>query len=197
MSAFLDENGKLVTVSASNPLPISNGYNLSNPMPTKDEYGSTTNGAIRDGLVYKASLTCPASSGNYSSAELYNPVGSGKVLLVLLAFGFQNVATAGRYYRHIVSTQLSNTQSDAILKTVSGQPDSVAVCQYQNISALTSNSNQHGVSSTSTTPYGQSLFQTAEQVVIKEGSGLLFEFQNTNTQINLTLIYFELDEDLF
>ena len=185
MSAFLDENGKLVTVSASNP------------MPTKDEYGSTTNDAIRRGLVYKASLTCPASSGNYSSAELYNPVGSGKVLLILAMNAFQNVATAGRYYRHIVNTQLSNTQSDAILKTVSDQPNSVAVCQYQNIPTLTSNINQHGVSSTATTPYGTALIASSEQVAIKAGSGLLFEFQNANTQINLTLIYFEFDEDLF
>lgn len=174
-----------------------NPISRDNPLPIVDGYGSSTNGAIRDGLVYKASLTCPASSGNYSSAELYNPVGSGKVLLVLLAFGFQNSSTAGRYYRHIVSTQLSNTQSDAILKTVSDQQDSVAVCQYQNIPTLTPNNNQHGVSSTSTTPYGQSLLTAAEQVALKAGSGLLFEFQNPNTQINMTMTYLELDEDLF
>lgn len=171
-----------------------NAISKSNPLPVGQIAGTLNTQSAIDGVTYKASVTCQALSSNYSSSQLFNPVGSGKQLIIVSLFGFQNVATSGRFYRHISNTQLSTAQSGAIAKTKSNQADSVALCKYENIAALTTNTNQFGTTSTAITPPGVSIFPSANEiVVIDEGFGLNVEFQNTNTQTNVTFIYYEID----
>ena len=88
-----------------------------NPLPVGQIAGTLNTQSAIDGVTYKASVTCQALSSNYSSSQLFNPVGSGKQLIIVSLFGFQNVATSGRFYRHISNTQLSTAQSGAIAKT--------------------------------------------------------------------------------
>lgn len=171
-----------------------NAISKSNPLPVGQVAGTLNTQSAIDGVTYKASVTCPASFGNYSSTQLFNPVGSGKQIIVVSLFGFQNVAMSGRFYRHISNTQLSTAQSGAIAKTKSNQDESVALCKYENIASLTNNENQFGVTSSSITPIGVTIFPSANEIVVlDEGFGLNVEFQNTNTQTNVTFVYYEVD----
>ena len=68
MSAFLDDNGKLVAVSSSNPLPVSK---ISDTTAT----ANTGNGTITTGGTSQVLLTAKTRKGywvrNSSSASLY------------------------------------------------------------------------------------------------------------------------------
>ena len=72
MSAFLDENGELVTVSKKNP------------MPTGTVLGTSfLPAAITKQCVFVAhGVNVAASLGNFSKFEIFNPANSGKIIIV-------------------------------------------------------------------------------------------------------------------
>ena len=96
MSAFLDENGKLVTVSSSNPLPVGGLVTVSssNPLPVGGK-----------SVQKSASFTRPADTTAYAANDAIADSTSEPTLL-----SFANCANANGGQGYIVKTRLLTNQ---------------------------------------------------------------------------------------
>lgn len=173
MSAFLDEKGTLITVSPSNPLPVSSKL---------DPATSSTQGALSGNLV-KVWITCPAVAAKFSSVQIFNPVGSGVNLLIIGLAGY-NTSTSIKWYQHLTSNKLSTAGGyKSVMKTGTAAPP--IEMYYQNLDSKTA-TNALGVTVSATTPPGGSLQTTGEIICITEGYGLHYEADVANIGLTLT-----------
>lgn len=177
MSAFLDETGTLITVSSSNPLPT-----------TLNAFTSSSQ-ANYDGVMYTAYTIVSAVSGKYSAAQLSNPTGSGKTLLVYSCMVYV-ISTAGIVYRSHPSSALA-TGVSGITNNKKGAGDSVAILSKGNLDAVP-DTTYPPVYVSSTNPTGASLLYSGGFFTIAEGESLQFTHSVANCGMGITFVYAEI-----
>lgn len=177
MSAFLDENGELVTVSSSNPLPT-----------TLNAFTSSSQ-ANYDGVMYTAYTIVSAVSGKYPAAQLHNPTGSGKTLLVYSCAVYV-ISTAGLVYRSHPSSALA-TGVSGITNNKKGAGDSVAILSKDNLNAVP-DTTYPPINMTAITPPGTVLLYNGAFLTIAEGESLQFTHSVANCGMGIVFVYAEI-----
>ena len=177
MSAFLDETGTLITVSSSNPLPT-----------TFNAFTSSSQ-ANYDGVMYTAHTIVSAVSGKYPAAQLHNPTGSGKTLLVYSCVVYV-ISTAGIVYRSHPSSALATVVS-GITNNKKGAGDSVAILSKENLNAVPDTTYPPIYVST-TTPPGIPQLYSGAFITIAEGESLQYTHSVTNCGMGITFVYAEI-----
>ena len=177
MSAFLDENGKLVTVSSNNPLPT-----------TLNAFTSSSQ-ANYDGVMYTAYTIVSAVSGKYPAAQLRNPTGSGKTLLVYSCVVYV-ISTAGLVYRSHPSSALA-TGVSGITNNKKGAGDSVAILSKENLGAVPDTTYPPIYVST-TNPPGTTQLYGGGFPTIAEGESLQFTHSVANCGMGIVFVYAEI-----
>ena len=195
MSAFLDENGKLVTVSASNPLPISNGYNLSSPMPifSVNATGQTSEAIL--GREWIAEYSCAAVSAKYSKIALYNPVGSGKKITFFAVSGAVASGTVAFTAKKITSVagMTEIPQSDSNRQNIANDTSHTMKAYYSNDDALSSNFFLSRVNVSAVYPLISTAIFFTPLLVLNEGEGVLFEANTVNATMYIRPLFCEIE----
>jgi len=178
MSAWLQSDGTLVTVSSSNPLPVTT-------------YPNAKTNAIESSIIgklYKAWATAPATAAKYGAVQIWNPTGSG-VTLVVAAANCYNSAGTMKWYPLLNQTKLSGTAGFILnLKAGGGAPNFQILTEA--LTARTVNDSL-GSSVSSVTPNGAGLLIGNEYYTIPEGWGLRYEGETVNVGMNLITMIVE------
>lgn len=178
MSAFLDENGELVTVSETNKLPVTT-------------YPNTKTSAIEAaviGKLYKAWATAPATTAKYSAVQIWNPVGSGVTLVVATATCYNSAGTM-KWYPLLNQTKLTGADGFIVNLKADGGASNFQILKEE-LAARTAN-NSLGISVSSVTPNGTVLLIGNEYYTIPEGWGLRYEGETVNVGMNLITMIIE------
>ena len=196
MSAFLDDNGKLVTVSAGNPLPINDGYSLTKPMPT---FGVNGTGQILEGLLgreWMAEYSCTAVSDKYSKIALYNPVGSGKQIFFFALYGANGAAGTVRITGKKITSVDGMTeipQSSANSQNLSNNNQHTMKAYYANGDTLSPNFAILINNATAVYPIVASIMLAVPIIILNEGEGVLFESNTVNTTMYIRPLFCEIE----
>ena len=178
MSAFLYENGELITVSKSNPLPVTT---YSNPKTSAIE-------AAVIGKLYKAWVTAPATTAKYSAVQIWNPVGSGITLILPQVNGYNSAGTM-KWYPILNQTKLNgSTGFTQKINPTGGAAGFQILTEALNARTVT---DSFGVTISSTTPNGAGLLVSGEFYVIPEGWGLRYEGETVNVGMNFIAMVIE------
>lgn len=171
----VDKDGN--AVSSSNPLPITSSAQMS------------SSSANFDGVMFTAFTVVTAVAAKYTSAQLYNPIGSGKTLLVYSATGY-NVSTACLWYRSNPTTQLANSVLN-ITNNKLGGANSIAQLRTDNLSTVP-DTTLPPVNVTQSLPAGAGLLYGAQFFAIPEGYSLQFTQATVNVGMGVTFVYAEI-----
>ena len=181
MSAFLDENGNLVTVSKAAPLPSSNVSGVSG-----------LQNIVKDQNVFCAhGINSPASAGNLSKIQLWNPSDSEVMLVVYIANVWHTSGTV-IYKASMPNTALSNNLSGVTVQNfcAGSSKQSLAKIFTKNDDATSSSLVFSQISIATTVSNGSNILPL--QMAILPDHGLLIESTTANMALNSFIIWTEI-----
>ena len=183
MSAFLDENGKLVTVSANNRLPISSPNGVSTGTETVL------------GRAWIAEFACAAQAAKYSKIALYNPIGSGKIISCLSIYGAVSAGTVAFTTKRItsVSGMTEIAQSASNRQNLANNTSHVMKAYYSNEDTLSSDFTVSRVNVSTIYPLFTNSTVSVPLMVLSEGDGVLLEANTTNTAMYIRPLFCEIE----
>ena len=183
MSAFLDNNGKLTTVSKVSPMPI---FSVNGT-------GQSAEAAL--GREWIAEFACAAVSAKYSKIALYNPVGSGKVISFFAINGAVASGTVAFTAKKIasVSGMTEIVQSDSNRQNLANNTSHVMKAYYSNEDALSSNFVLSRVNVSAVYPLFSTAVLFSTIAVLNEGEGVLFEANTTNAAMYIRPLFCEFE----
>lgn len=176
-------NGELVTISDSNPMPIQNTIGSN----------ALSSSLTRENVFFSHGVSVAASAGNLSKMQIWNPVSSGKLIVVYLTNMWHTSGTV-TYKSSLTNTKMSNDLStNPIQNTVSGSTNtSVAEIYTQNNDATSASIIMSQMAITSTTPNGSNVTNQM-QAILKEGNGVTIEALTQNMAIFAYFLWVEID----
>jgi len=139
------------------------------------------------GTAFGWASGCGATAATYASAQLWNPAGSTKRLIVKTIKA--SVNTPSIVAVHTRTTQLASAASAIVNSKLPGGPAPVATMRFENLAAPTASPVY--VDYVPFSAAGQSLITLQEPVILVPGSGLNLEQGNVNAQVNCTFEWFE------
>lgn len=167
----------------------SNPISRDNPLPTKLTAFTSSSQANYDGVMYSAYTIVSAVSGKYSAAQLHNPTGSGKTMLVYSCAAYA-ISTAGLVYRSHPSSALATVVS-GITNNKKGAGNSVAILSKENLNAV-SDTTYPPINMTAITPPGTGLLYGGAFYTIMEGESLQFTHSVANCGMGIVFVYAEI-----
>ena len=194
--SLLDENGKLVTVSADNPLPINDGYSLNKPIPT---FAVNATGQLSEAMLgreWMAEYSCAAVSAKYSKIALYNPVGSGKKITFFNVYGANGATGTVRFTAKKITSVDGMTeipQTSANSQNLANDNQHTMKVYYSNEDTLSSNFAVSTVSVSTVYPTFGSAMLAIPLIVLNEGEGVLHEANTVNTTMYIRPLFCEFD----
>jgi len=189
---YKDINGELILTGTSleNPYPVNNtvgGNSVSNtnPLPTALDARTSVFQAVIEGKNFYISLTAPAVALKYSAVQIWNPIGSGVVVIVNPLNGYNSTGTLT--WTRIKSTAALTSVGGYSLNTkFSLTAPAKAELRYGALTSLTV-SNSYG-SPTITATGGVGASVTSGLYILAEGEGIQLEGNTQN--VGMTLIGF-------
>jgi len=181
MSAFLDENGKLVTVSSSNPLPTS----------TVNLFDTTPLECARGNIFICRIVTTSLATGKFLSLTLQNPSGSGEVLYLVGGNCYTSGAAVQQTYQRTTSptgTDITGT----LIKNVnqsSGRTTQAKLWKDDLAAASTPAGAVWGKIATGTSFAGGGVFYSNVFPVLAAGESLTLEHLTANLSGELVLVF--------
>ena len=187
---YKDINGELILTGTSlqNPYPVNNtvgGNSVSNtnPLPTALDARTNTFQAVMEGKNFYISLTAPSVIFRYSAVQIWNPIGSGVVIIVNPLNGYNSTGT-------LIWTRIKST---AALTTSGGYSrnnkfsltaPAKAELRYDALTSLTVSNSYGSPSITATGSVGAAV--TNGSYILAEGEGIQLEGNTQN--IGMTLM---------
>lgn len=189
---YKDIDGELILTGTSleNPYPVNNtvgGNSVSNtnPLPTALDARTSVFQAVMEGKNFYISLTAPAVVLKYSAVQIWNPVGSGVVIIVNPLNGYNSTGTLT--WTRIKSTAALTSVGGYSLNTkFSITAPAKAELRYDELTSLTVSNSYGSPSITATGGVGASV--TSGLYVLSEGEGIQLEGNTKN--VGMTLIGF-------
>ena len=156
----------------------------SNPLPTGlDERTSPMQAAIA-GKLFGYKLTAPAVSGRYSAVQIWNPVGSGKILAVFSANGWNSTGTM-TWSRVKQTRALTTASGEALNKRFGSSNAFVGELRYGDLAALDTVNVFGTLSIAVAVGLGTGTF-SGYLIVLEEGQAL--EFQGNTQNVGMSII---------
>jgi len=180
MSAFLDENGKLVTVSSSNPLPTS----------TVNLFDSTPLECVRGNIFICRVVTTSLGTGKFLSITLENPLGSGEVLY--LVGGHCNTSSAAVQQTYQRTTAPTGTNiTGTLIKNANQSSGKTTQARLwkDDLAAASTPTTIWGKVATSTAFAGAAILYSNVFPVLAEGESLTIEHLTANLSGELVLVF--------
>lgn len=168
---------------------VGNPISRDNPLPTTFNAFTSSSQANYDGVMYTAYTIVSAVSGKYPAAQLHNPTGSGKTLLVYSCVVYV-ISTAGLVYRSHPSSALA-TGVSGIKNNKKGAGDSVAILSKENLGAVPDITHPPIYVNT-TNPPGTTQLYGGAFPAIAEGESLQFTHSVANCGMGITFVYAEI-----
>ena len=199
---FLKANGELHVNRTQGSLPtpslvdkVGNPISNNNPLPTSQLLGSTflTSALLKQSCFVAHGISVPASAGNLSKFELFNPSNSNKLIVVYYVLSWQTSGTV-TYKVSTSTSELSATESNVVKQnTVVGSTvSSIAKIYTKNDDATSANNVISQIPVASTTPNGTNISPLFNAVLLPN-SGIRVESLTTNMAINGVLVWAEID----
>ena len=192
MSSVINDTLLAIKAAFETGVNIFNGgtaVSSSNPLPTKLTPYTSSSQANYNGVMYTAYTIVSAVSGKYAAAQLSNPAGSGKTLLVYSCTAYA-ISTAGLVYRSHPSSELA-TNVSGITNNKKGAGSSVATLSKENLNAVP-DTTYPPTQVTSTTPQGTGLLYNASFYAVSEGESLQFTHSVANCGMGIVFVYAEI-----
>jgi len=168
---------------------VGNPISRDNPLPTTFNAFTSSSQANYDGVMYTAYTIVSAVSGKYPAAQLHNPTGSGKTLLVYSCVVY-TISTAGLVYRSHPSSALATVVS-GITNNKKGAGNSVAILSKENLNAVPDTTYPPQYVSAINPPGIAQLYGGAF-LTIAEGDSLQFTHSVANCGMGITFVYAEI-----
>ena len=189
---YKDIDGELILTGTSleNPYPVNNtvgGNSVSNtnPLPTALDARTSTFQAVMEGKNFYISLTAPAVALKYSAVQIWNPVGSGVVVIVNPLNGYNSIGTLT--WTRIKSTAALTTSGGYSRNNkFSLTAPAKAELRYDALTSLTVANSYGSPTITATGSVGASV--TSSFYILAEGEGIQLEGNTQN--VGMTLIGF-------
>jgi len=187
---YKDVDGELILTGTSleNPYPVNNtvgGNSVSNtnPLPTALDARTSTFQAVMEGKNFYISLTAPAVALKYSAVQIWNPVGSGVVVIVNPLNGYNSIGTLT--WTRIKSTAALTTSGGYSRNNkFSLTAPAKAELRYDALTSLTVSNSYGSPSITATSGVGAAV--TNGLYILAEGEGIQLEGNTQN--VGMTLI---------
>lgn len=180
---LLDKNGEPKPASGTNPIPTT--------VVAGSAYLSTA--LLKQRCFVAHGISVPASVGNLSKFELFNPSNSDKLIVVYFVLSWHTSGSV-TYKVSTSTSELSGTESNAAKQnTVVGSVVSSSAKIYiKNDDTTSANTVISQVPVASTTPNGTNISPLFNTLLLPN-SGLRVESLTTNMAINGVLVWAEID----
>ena len=162
------------------PTPVS----IENPLPTKGSTLSSAAQSLVDGALMSFNGTAPATSAKYTAIQVYNPVDSGKLILLDSVQGWNSTGTM-TWTRILKDDDLDTPIDVTVAQNNNTISDIVPIVKvrYKALDALSLDQNLRTVSVTSTTSLGASV--SSNSFTLDEGYCLQFEGNTVNVGMSI------------
>ena len=141
----------------------------------------------RSGVTFLGGVNCAGVAGQYSSMQLWNPVGSGKIAVVQSLYASSAFAGSASLKRYATILPSQNTPAQS---KMAGLPNSVMLMRYGTLAGFVGDGT-YGAKYMAAN--GQAEFKFAEPIILVPGQGLMV--QSALAQDMVTYFeYFEQDQ---
>lgn len=180
LAKLVNESGN--TISKANPLPI---FQLN--------FSALSSAAFSQCVFSAHGVNVPASAGNNSKIELFNPADSGKILVCYVA-NLWHTSGSVTYKASLSSSALSASESSATKRNIvaGSAVTSVAKIYTKNNDATSATDVISQVAVSSTTPNGTNIIPLFQGICLPN-SGFRIESTTANMAINAVLVWAEYD----
>lgn len=186
---YKDIDGELILTGTSldEPYPVNSvvdGEQVSstNPLPTALDARTSTFQAVMEGKNFYISLTAPAVVLKYSAVQIWNPIGSGVVIIVNPLNGYNSIGIMT--WTRIKSTAALTTSGGYSRNNkFSLTAPAKAELRYDDLTSLTVSNSYGSPSITATSGVGAAV--TNGLYVLGEGEGIQLEGNTQNVGMTL------------
>jgi hypothetical protein len=184
-------NGRLVRV-AQNLTRIYNvvaGWTSRAPLPTQTP--GAVNTELRAGKLFIARVPIAAVAGKFASAQLYNPVGSGKVLTLINGAVYSSTAAIQQCYKK--DTTLATEVVGVVAAAKIGGGGTVAKIYKEDLAAVGAPTEFFGYVASVASQPGSVMLSSSMMIDIPEGHGVVSEIMTANLTCAFTFFFTERD----